>query len=96
MSEKTEAQLALEVLVKERDQIYSFERLRINPDFQRYMQEIEKRRESLRDLLEVAKDEELSTIRGQIQAIKGMRDLFDTTLNRREAVVERIKELENA
>lgn len=92
----TEAQAAREILEKELGKIDAFERLSINGDFLVYLKEIDKRKENLRDLLEITKDEDLANVRGQLQATRGVTDLFHQTTARRAEVLDRIKELQDA
>lgn len=92
----TEAQEALESLKRERERIGSYIRLSQNPDFKVFTAEVEKRKQGLRDLLEIAPNEDLPEIRGQLKALRGMMDLFQATIEREKELSERIKEIEDA
>ena len=92
----TEVEQALKVLQKEQLKIEAFLRLEINQDFQIFLEEVSKKIEELRNLLEFAKDEDLVNVRAQLQALRGLLSLFKMVISRKEEVAEKIKELNNA
>lgn len=92
----TEVEQNLELKKERKRVILAFRRLELNPDFQVFFQELERRRQSLRDLLEVAEDKQLSEVRGQLTALRGIMELFRLTINSEKSVDGEIKELQNA
>ena len=91
----TEAQQALDILLKEQEKVNAFSRLEQSRDFQLFLADIDKQVEVLRTLLEVAKDEDLANVRGQLKAVRGIINLFKSVISRRDEIAERIKELQN-
>jgi len=94
MSEEVER--AKEILNKEVGKISVYESLSLNPDFQLFKKElIDEKVEALFDVLETADDKDLARIRGQIEALRGIKKVFEFTLSRKDEVNKKVKELEN-
>jgi len=93
MSEETER--AKKILNKEVGKIDVYERLSQLSDFQLFKKElIDEKVEYLFDLLETADDKDLARIRGQIEALRGIKKIFEQTLSRKDEVYKKLKELE--
>jgi len=94
MSEEIER--AKNILNKEVGKIDVYEQLSLNPDFQLFKKElIDDKVEMLFDLLETADDKDLARIRGQMEALRGIKKSFEHTLSRKGEVNKKLKELEN-
>jgi len=94
MEDKTEIEQTREILNKEVVKIDVYERLSQQPDFQQFKKElIDEKIETLFDLLETADDTNLARIRGQIEALRGIKKVFEFVVSRKEQVNKRLNEL---
>lgn len=91
MNEREEAHVALQ---KELGKSQAFERLSQTGDFKIFREFMEQKKEQYRDLLEVAEDEKLSTVRGGLIALREILDTFDVSIKRMEELQARINELD--
>ena len=94
MSEEIEQ--AKNILNKEIGKIEIYESLSLNPDFQIFKKElIDDKVEILFDLLETADDKDLARIRGQMEALRSIKKIFEFTLTRKQEVNKKLNELNN-
>ena len=90
MSEREDAARQLQI---ELGKVDAFERLSHSGDFKVFRDSIEKKLEEYRNLLEVAEDDKLSTVRGGIIALREIIAYFDDSIRRRGEIQSRLKEL---
>jgi len=89
--EKTEVERNKDILNQEIGRIDVYDRLLLNPDFQIFEKElIDKKVEMLFDMLETSEEKDLGRIRGQIEALRGIKKIFRFTLARKGEIRERM------
>lgn len=93
---KNEVEVAREQLGKQLPLIEAFERLSRSRDFQAFRKWSFEKVETLRDVLEVAKDDDLANVRGQLQSLKGQWNYFDSLIEHKKEVLQKLEELKEA
>lgn len=89
-----EREIALETLEAERNRVASMQRLKANPDFQLFFEEVKKLRETYVSLLETpGADTKIDIIRGGLIATKDIMNNLEISTGRASEIAERIKEL---
>lgn len=95
--EYNEIEESRKILNKEVGKIDVYDRLLLNPDFKIFKKElIDDKVEALFDILETADDKDLARIRGQMEALRGIKKIFEFTISRKKEVNKKLNELEKS